>query len=308
MAGHERGCGSAILDAQFHEGVLQMLVDGPRAGTQDLADVPARLAPSHPQQHLGLALGQLVTLGEAGHRALHRLLHRQQELAAADAADAGERMGRGLRRPGQRDRGRACDDAAYPCERLALQHRPTFRGHAGGADEACGARRVPEHATLTIDRDQGPARGFQGGACAAHASGVGQVTADPGDQGLGVDRLGDVVDTAGVEALYHVLAVGETGHEQDRHRGQRGQGAQGGAGLETIQARHDGVEQDHVGCEALHPLDRGRTICCHQHGHAGRFERVGEQRQRLGGVIHDEHHVPPRWISRFAHASPPLSA
>ena len=39
--------GQAVPDKFFERG-LQMLVDGPRAGTQDLADVPARLTPSHP--------------------------------------------------------------------------------------------------------------------------------------------------------------------------------------------------------------------------------------------------------------------
>ena len=57
MNGAGRGRG-AVLDAQFHEDLLEMFVDRPGADVEDFADLAVGLAAADPQQDLGFALGE----------------------------------------------------------------------------------------------------------------------------------------------------------------------------------------------------------------------------------------------------------
>ena len=105
------------------------------------------------------------------------------------------------------------------------------------------------------------------------------------------DRLGHIVDAAGLETLDDVLAVAQPGHEDDRHMCERAVLLEPAAGLETIGARHDRVHQDHIRRDLV---DNGESVLAltrHQDRHAGLFDGVRQHAQRVGGVIYHEHEI-----------------
>jgi len=72
-------------------------------------------------------------------------------------------------------------------------------------------------------------------------AGIGEMDADARQQLVGNDRLGHVVDAAGFQPLDDVLGLGEPGHEDDRHMGERLVALEAAGGLEAVDARHHGV-------------------------------------------------------------------
>ena len=60
------------------------------------------------------------------------------------------------------------------------------------------------------------------------------------------DRLGDVVDAAGLEAFDDVLGLAEPGHQDDGHVGEHLVASERAAGFEAVHARHHRVHQDDV--------------------------------------------------------------
>jgi hypothetical protein len=117
------------------------------------------------------------------------------------------------------------------------------------------------------------------------------VNANAGQHLLDHDRLCYVVDAAGFEAMNDVFGFGQSRHEDDRHMVEPGVALEPPAGLETVHARHDGVEQDDVGRDLVDDPHRRRAVERDHHRHARAVERVGEQAQRLRGVVDDERDV-----------------
>jgi hypothetical protein len=83
------------------------------------------------------------------------------------------------------------------------------------------------------------------------------VHADAGAQLVYIDRLGQIIDTAGFERPHHMFGLGQPGHEDDGHLRHRRIGLQAAAGLEAVHGRHDGVEQDDIGRDAFGNVERG---------------------------------------------------
>ena len=140
-------------------------------------------------------------------------------------------------------------------------------------------------------RQQEAAEGVERGARAVRHARIGEMHANARQQLVGHDRLGDVVDAAGLQALDDVLGLAQAGHEDHRHMRQRLVLLQAAAGLETVHARHHGVHQDHVGRDRSHDRQRLLALERDQHGHAGLLERVGQHAQRVGRVVDHEHDI-----------------
>jgi hypothetical protein len=88
-----------------------------------------------------------------------------------------------------------------------------------------------------------------------------------------------------------MLGLGQSRHEDDRHVVEARVALQPAAGLETVHARHDRVEQDDVWRDLVDDAHRGGAVERDHDGHAGAVERVGEQPQRLRRIIHDQRDV-----------------
>lgn len=56
-----------------------------------------------------------------------------------------------------------------------------------------------------------------------------------------------------------MFGLRQPGHEDDRHLRHGGIGLQATAGFETVHRRHDGIEQDDIGRDALGNVEGGLT-------------------------------------------------
>lgn len=271
---------------------LQVLVHRAGAEVEDVPDLLVGLAVGDPEQHLGLAVGELELLLEKedpGVRVVGGEPH--QEFAVADASDEGEaelrpaghrqvQAARAVRtarlgKPGPRRVGKGAPAGALD------QHRPEKPARLG---------RRPENVALGVGGEQMAARAVEGGARALRRAGVGEMHPDPGEERVDGDRLGDVVDAARLQALHDVLGFRKPGHEDDRHV--RGRTLlQAPAGLEAVDAGHHRVEEDDVGRHLLDELERLLPAERHQHHRAGVVQRVGEKPERLRAVVDDENGV-----------------
>ena len=104
---------------------------------------------------------------------------------------------------------------------------------------ACGVH----HSTppLRLGRQQEAAGGIERRARALREPRIGEMHADARQQLVEDDRLGDVVDAAGLEPLDDVLGLAEPGHEDHRHMRERLVALEPAAGLEAVHARHHRV-------------------------------------------------------------------
>ena len=125
------------------------------------------------------------------------------------------------------------------------------------------------------------------------------VGVDPRQQFFGQERLGDVIDHAGVERAQQQVAVVGGGDEHHRHA-QRRVGAQRVHDFETVHARHHHVEQDQVGRGLriqLQSLVAGRgghhlvTLAGQQGGHHAQIRGLVVDDQDATGGCRGSAHV-----------------
>jgi hypothetical protein len=120
---------------------------------------------------------------------------------------------------------------------------------------------------------------------------VAHVDAHARQQFVHVHRLADIVHAAHLEPFDHVLALGQAGHEDHGHVRGFGVGLDARGGLEAVHAGHHRVHQHQIGHNVAQQVQRRRARCRHQHGDPARFQRIGQQAQRIRFVIDDEHGV-----------------
>ncbi|MFK4593094.1 hypothetical protein ABIF55_008508 [Bradyrhizobium diazoefficiens] len=149
----------------------------------------------------------------------------------------------------------------------------------------------PEDAALPVDREQEAAGDVERGARALGQAGVAEMDTDARQHLLDHDRLGHVVDAAGVQPAHDMLGLGEARHEDHGDVGKARIALEAAAGLEAVDAGHHRIEQHDVGRDLLDDAHRRRAVERHHHRHPGAVERVGEQPQRLGRVIDNERDV-----------------
>jgi hypothetical protein len=109
----------------------------------------------------------------------------------------------------------------------------------------------------------------------------------PGQQLAEVERLGEVVVGAGVEAGDAVLDGVAGGQHQDRR--QHPGGTEPVAGLEAVDARQHHVEHDRVvGVGVRHPEG---VLALYRHVREQAFltEALANQARKLDFVLHDQH-------------------
>ena len=85
-----------------------------------------------------------------------------------------------------------------------------------------------------------------------------------------------------------MLGFGQAGHKHHRNVLGGKVGFQLAGHFKAIQARHDGVEQNHVGQRQAGAAERGFAVGGHQHGVAGFVQRVVEQGKILWEVVHHQ--------------------
>ena len=149
----------------------------------------------------------------------------------------------------------------------------------------------PQQFALAVDREQESAGDVERGARALRQPRIAEMNADPRQHLLDHDRLGHVVDAAGLQPAHDVLGLGEPRHEDHRDIGKARITLEAAAGLEPVDARHHGVEQHDVRRDLVDDAHRGGAVERHHHRHPGAVKRVGEQPQRLRGVIDNERDV-----------------
>ena len=114
------------------------------------------------------------------------------------------------------------------------------------------------------------------------------VRPDPRQQFLGNERLGDVVDRAGLERAQQELAVLGGGEEDRRHLAHAGLVLQRGQQFEPVHARHHHVEQHQVGRGGPRGRQRFGPIACGGHRIAVAFQQRADHPQVRGLVVDDE--------------------
>ncbi|MNY18810.1 hypothetical protein D3C86_1522150 [compost metagenome] len=129
----------------------------------------------------------------------------------------------------------------------------------GGIDQPGRLRGGPVDRAVGAHGEQVATGGIKRHAGALGRAGIGEMHADAGAQLIDIDRLGQIVDTTGFQRPHHMFGLRQPGHEDDRHLRHGGIGLQAAAGLETVHSRHDGVEQDDIGCDAFGDVERGLT-------------------------------------------------
>ena len=119
------------------------------------------------------------------------------------------------------------------------------------------------------------------------------------------DGLGDVVDASCLEAAHNVLGLRQAGHENDRRVGKLRIALEAPAGLKAVDAWHDGVEKDDVRRHLLGDADRRRAVESDEDGHLGGVQGVGENPQRIRGIVDDENDLRTLDASDHGSALPP---
>ena len=111
---------------------------------------------------------------------------------------------------------------------------------------------------------------------------------DAGQQFVRIERLTHVVDGTEFERLDEIGGVGLGGEKNDGDFTPRRIGLDVGTGFIAIHHRHHDVEQDEVGHDAAHRLERLNAVGRHHHLIAGRLERGGQRLDVGRGVIDDQ--------------------
>ncbi len=130
---------------------------------------------------------------------------------------------------------------------------------------------------------------------------AGQVRADPRHQLRRVERLGQVVVAAHLQAAHALLDVAAAGDEDDRHELQRRIGAHAAAHLESVHLAEEHVEDDEVRALAQDRLVRVGGIAAAGGEEPGRAQH-GFGRARGHQVVVDDQH-PGRHVLE-GHARP----
>ena len=102
------------------------------------------------------------------------------------------------------------------------------------------------------------------------------------------------------QTLDNVLGIGEAGHEDDWQVGRRDILPKTARRLETVHPGHDAIYQHQVGNDLLYQAQRRFTGGRHQCSDALSLKRVSNKAERLRGVIHYKHAIPPPSVV-FAH-------
>lgn len=157
---------------------------------------------------------------------------------------------------------------------------------------------------VALDGQQMAPCGVEGNAGALGRAGISEMDANTGAQLVDIDRFAEIIDTAGFQRMHDMFGLGQAGHEDDRHLRHSDIRLQPAAGLEAIHGRHDGVEQDEIGRDALDDAECCRARCGDQHGKAGLLERIGQETERFGRVIDKQNDVAGKdrlsqWIPPF---------
>ena len=117
------------------------------------------------------------------------------------------------------------------------------------------------HAAGAVGSEQVAAGDVERHAGALGKAGVGEVDADARQHHLDDDRLGDVIDPAGLQPPDDVFGLRQTRHEDHRHMAEAGVVLEPAAGFEAVDPRHHPVHHEPVvatGGRALEQLHPGR--------------------------------------------------
>ncbi len=163
-------------------------------------------------------------------------------------------------------------------------------------DQTPGQRGLPHQpATARGDGHRGLAKGIQCAAGLRHLACVLDMGGNA-HQHLGrAQRFGDIVGAACGKGGDHVLAFGQAGHEHDGDGTGGKRGFQAASHLETIQPRHDRVQQDDIGQGQPRTLQGSFAIGSHQYGVASVVQGVVQQGEVVRLVVYDQHHVLLMW-------------
>ena len=134
---------------------------------------------------------------------------------------------------------------------------------------------------------------------------IGEVNTNACQQLVRIDRFGHVVNTACFQAVDDVLGFAQSGHEDDRHMGQRFIAFEAAAGLEAIDARHHGVQKDDVRRDLGGNRKRLFAPERDQHRHPGVLQRIREHAQSVRRIVNDERDVSGVPKTHRSSAAPP---
>ena len=254
-----------------------MLVHRARRNTENIGDILVGLATRDPEQHLGLA-------GAYGELALQKRLL----LPAAGFGEAVEQL------PGANPPDQAEAEPALPCLHLQCC-RQAEPGHGETRQRvrqaALGLGGAPEQSPRLVRRQQKAARRIQRRAGAQGGAGIAQMHAHARQQLVDHDGLGDIIHPARLQPAHHMRGVGQAGHEDHRDGAQRRHGFQGAAGVEPVQPRHHRVQQYQVRGDMAQRLQRRLAAGGHQRGEPRCFQRIGQQPEGFGRVVHHQNQV-----------------
>ena len=117
----------------------------------------------------------------------------------------------------------------------------------------------------------------------------GQVGVDPGDDLFRLERLGDVVHRAQLQALDLVLGVGEGGEVDDGDVAQGGVGLQAAADLKAVHVRHHDVQEDQGGPGLLGDGQGAGAVFGHQQLIAPAVQGLMQHLQVGDVVVHQQY-------------------
>ncbi|MDV7399366.1 hypothetical protein RZS08_48590, partial [Arthrospira platensis SPKY1] len=107
-------------------------------------------------------------------------------------------------------------------------------------------------------------------------------------QGVGIDRLGEVVIHASTQTLLAAAGHGVGGHGDDRQGTQSRIAADHARGLKSVQHRHLDVHQDQIDAIAGQALDRLTSIGSLLDLQPGENEKLARHLSVERQVIHDQ--------------------
>ncbi len=111
--------------------------------------------------------------------------------------------------------------------------------------------------------------------------------ADACQQFFDLERLADIVDAAGIEGHDLAVDIGQGGHKDDRDVAALGHGLEAAAGFETVDVRHHDVEQDQVGFNEGHAIERFLATQGDEHFEAALFKMI-DQHAEIDRVVIDD--------------------